>query len=163
MNILVVSNYQLYQDPPSSFVHQLSDACARLGHRVRVVILTALGKTDCFGRKVNYPCRVDKWDAVELVHVSYLSLSNLGDGGFNKKSAVRSVLWNRNQVLGDFRPDIIHAHSLTTSTAVGIALKEKLGIPLVITTHGSDLMILVISSGLNSILSLLSPIRERYS
>ena len=44
MNILVLTNYQLYGDSSSSFVHQQARAYASLGHNVRVLVYTAFGR-----------------------------------------------------------------------------------------------------------------------
>jgi len=141
MNILVISNYQLYADFTASFVHSQAAAYVRLGHRVRVLIPTALGKRDSFGRR---SCRLFTRtckDGVELYYLRYLSLSNLGTNGFHGKSEIFSASRAWNHLFSDFTPDIIHVHALTASMILGSWLKKKLGVPLVVTTHGSDVSI----------------------
>ena len=138
MNILVVSNYLLYQEKSSSFVHQQAAAYARLGHRVRVLILTAFGKPDFFGARGVRRFYRKNCDGIELVPVRYLSLSKLGEKKFNAKSAASAAVSAARRLADDFQPDVIHAHALTTSAAVGAALKQLYNCPLVITTHGSD-------------------------
>lgn len=138
MNILVVSNYHMFDNLSSSFVFRQAAAYSRLGHRVRIIIPTAYGKRDCFGLRTWKPITLKKYEDVEFVFVRFLSLSNFGEQTFNNKSAYFTVSCLLRELLNDFSPDIIHAHALTTSIVVGGCLKKHLNIPLVVTTHGSD-------------------------
>lgn len=139
MNILVVSGNQFYSDFSFSFVHQQAAAYAKLGHRVRVLIRIPYGKRDGFGARSWRPVSLKHRDGVELLYVRYLSLSIYGSNGFNQKSARLAVSAAMGRITGGgFAPDVIHAHALAESTVLGAWLKKKLGVPLVITTHGSD-------------------------
>ena len=137
MNILVVCHYGLYQDLSSSFVHAQAKAYAALGHRVRVVIPIPIGKVDpsgkVFGRNILF--RVE--EGVELCYVRHLSVSKYGTRWFNQAMAFRAVRSVLKKMLRDFRPDVVHAHTLSNAT-VGLFLKNAVGCPLVVTTHGSD-------------------------
>lgn len=137
MNILVVSQYGLYTDFSSSFVHAQAAAYAALGHRVRAIVLTAAGKRDWDGGR--FSARRRERDGVEIYTARYLSLSNFGDKtGVNLVLALRVLRRRAGQLLEGFAPDVIHAHALGVSSEAGAWLKERLGVPMVVTSHGSD-------------------------
>lgn len=138
MNILVVCHYSLYEDLASSFVHNPTREYVKLGHRVRVIVPIAYGKADRAGRKISRPLTRTVADGVELFDLRYVSLSSRGGDGFNHKSAILALQTQLGQILKDFAPDIIHAHTLGFDSSIGAWLKQKLGCPLVVTTHGGD-------------------------
>lgn len=138
MDILVICHYGLYQDCSCSFVHGQVKALAALGHRVRVVIPTPWLKTGVDGKKTGKPLIVRTVDGAELYYVRYLSLSRYGEGGFNARRAAAAIERHRFALLRDFDPAFIHAHTLGFDSDVGAALKKRWGIPLAVTTHGSD-------------------------
>lgn len=138
MNILVVCHYGLYQDFSASFVHNQMKAFAALGHRVRVIIPIAIGKRDWDGARFSGPLHRRDEDGVELFLLRHLSISTYGRGGFNLFWALRSLERELDSILEGFAPDIIHAHTLGADSEIGAWLKRRLGISLVVTTHGSD-------------------------
>lgn len=143
MNILTVCYFSLYKQFSSSFVHAQAAAYAALGHRVRVIVPYAIGKRDWDGIRFSGPIR--RWirDGVEIYLVRYVTLSKYGEKGFNLASAYRTLSGILDKLLDGFVPDVIHAHTLGFVSDVGAFLKERLGVPLVVTTHGSDASILV--------------------
>lgn len=138
MNILVVCHFSLYEDLGASFVHNPVREYVRLGHRVRVIAPIAFGKTDRAGRKISRPLTRTEVDGVDIFDLRYFSLSNRGGDGFNQKSAIFALQTQLGKILKDFTPDVIHAHTLGFDSTLGGWLKEKLGCPLVVTTHGGD-------------------------
>ena len=138
MNILVVCHYGLYEDLSYSFVHNQIREYAALGHRVRVIIPNGLGKTGRGGGRLERPLLISQADGVELYDFRYLTLSRYGQRGFNTASAIAALALQWNQFFSDFRPDVIHAHTLGFDSEIGAWLKRKFNCPLVITTHGSD-------------------------
>lgn len=138
MNILVVCDSGLYAQFGTSFVHAQAAAYAALGHRVRVIVPYAIGKRDWDGKRFSGP--IHRWDrdGVEVYAMRHLSLSNYGIKGFNLASALRVLPRRLDKLLEDFSPEIIHAHALGFDSEIGAFLKERLGLPLVVTTHGSD-------------------------
>lgn len=138
MNILVVCHYGLYRDFGSSFVHAQAKAYAALGHRVRAVVPIAAGKRDWDGKRFSAPLQCREKDGVELCLLRHLSLSNYGKARFNTAAAVRSFRANLGTILDGFAPDVVHAHTLGFDSGIGAWLKGMLGVPLVVTTHGSD-------------------------
>lgn len=138
MNILVVCHYGLYEDLSYSFVHNQIREYAALGHRVRVIIPNGLGKVGRSGGRLEKPLLISLADGVELYDFRYLTLSRYGQRGFNTASAVAAIALQWNQIFSDFRPDVIHAHTLGFDSEIGAWLKRKFNCPLVVTTHGSD-------------------------
>ncbi len=136
MNILTVCHYGLYQTPSNSFVHAQMREYAALGHCVRVLVPIAYGKKDWNGSAVS--CKRRVLDGVELIPLRYLSLSGYGERGFNTRSALWALRCTLKRLLRGFTPDIIHAHTLGFDSAIGAWLKQRLSVPLVVTTHGSD-------------------------
>lgn len=136
MNILVVSRYGLYQSCESSFVHAQAQAYAALGHRVRVLILIPLGKKNWDGKRLSAPLQRVERDGLELYLLRFLSLSNYGEKRFNDTCAIWAVRVYADRLLEGFTPDVIHAHALGLSSEVGAWLKSRLGVPLVVTSHG---------------------------
>lgn len=139
MNILVVCDYGLYLRFSDSFVHAQMVAYATLGHRVRVIVHTAVGKRDWNGNRFSGSIQRRIQDGVEIYFMRHLSLSNFGRRhGINRACALRVLLRHADKLLEGFVPDIIHAHTLGTSSELGVWLKKRLGVPLVVTSHGSD-------------------------
>lgn len=141
MNILVVCHYGLYQDYGSSFVHnQIKEYC-KLGHKTKVIIPIALGKKG-ISNKYFFPLVKKKTvDDVELIYLRYISLSSYGEKKFNVLSAICALNILIKKEIYEFKPDIIHAHTIGFDGRISNYLKKKLGIPSVITTHGSDTII----------------------
>lgn len=140
MNILAVCHFGLYEELSSSFVHNQIREYAAQGHRVRCIVPIPLGKRGRNGSKFGPAVAKTTVDGVEIVDVRYLSLSGRGRRSFNHNSAIAAIRASRRAVLGDFAPDVIHAHTLGLDSRIGAWLKGQLHCPLVVTTHGSDTM-----------------------
>lgn len=138
MKILIVCHVGMYQDLSSSFVHAQAEAYAAQGHTVRAVILNPAGKADRFGHRLFPTVTVGNADGVEMVNMRFISLSNLGERGGNAFFAKQSAWMHFSKIFSEFQPDVIHAHTLGSASALGVWLKKRLHCPLVVTTHGSD-------------------------
>ena len=136
MNILVVCHYGLYEDLSFSFVHAQAKAYTAIGHNVKVLVPVAVAKPDWTGKRLK--AHTFECEGVIIVPVRYVSLSSYGEKRFNMQSVIASIKLQLPTILDGFRPDIIHAHTLGFDSEIGKYLKQKLGIPLVVTTHGSD-------------------------
>jgi len=138
MNILVTSPQGLYQDFSFSFVHNQAKAFAQLGHRVRVILPLAVAKKDAAGKRFGKIVDIRSVDGVEICYVRYLSLGRFGAGRFNGRSAQLTIRLLLRRLLADFKPDVIHGHTLDYGSRIGNCIKEYTGCPLVVTTHGGD-------------------------
>ena len=138
MNILVVAHYQNDNSPTAIFIHAQVLAYRRLGHSVRVAVPIAFGKKDTHGRRLVTGIRQEEIDGIPHYFIHYLSLSKYGEKRFNTATAIRIFRANLRTILDGFVPDVIHAHTLGLDSEIGAWLKESLGVPLVVTTHGSD-------------------------
>lgn len=140
MNILVVCHYGLYQDLTSSFVHNQIREYAALGHNVRVIIPNGIGKKGRYGGRFGPAVRISQADGVTLCDVRYVTLSKRGKKWFNSPSIISAVRLHWKKIMGDFKPDVIHAHTLGLDSELGAWLKARTAAPLVVTTHGGDTM-----------------------
>ena len=137
MNILVIAHYQGDGSPTASFIHDQVKAYRALGHAVMVISPIALGKKGFASHSYTKGGR-EEIDHIPHYYLRYLSLSNYGKKRFNTNSAISTLKRKFSVALGNFRPDIVHAHTLGFDSEIGKWLKQKLGVPLVVTTHGSD-------------------------
>lgn len=138
MNILVVSEFGLYGELSLSFVHNQVREYAAQGHRVRVIIPNGIGKVGRNGGRFEKPLLISQYDGVELFDLRYITLSRFGRKYFNTNSAIAALRLQWNRIFKDFKPDVIHAHTLGFDSEIGAWIKKELGCPLVVTTHGSD-------------------------
>lgn len=138
MRILVVSNYKLYDPVESSFVHHQVKEYVKLGHQVKVLVPIAFGRKDSSNKR-RWSCSYTVvQDGVEIIYLRYLSFSNLGEPYLNQIGLIAAFHYAQYFPLRDFKPDIIHSHTFSTTGSMGAWLKRKLHCPLVVTTHGSD-------------------------
>ena len=141
MKILVVAHYHGDGSPTAIFIHDQMKALVQAGHEVKVLSPIGIGKKDLRGSRFFPILRKETIDGIEHVCLRYLTLSRYGNRHFNHASAIAVLKSCFDSVLGQFRPDVIHAHTLGFNSEIGAFLKEKLGVPLVVTTHGSDTFI----------------------
>ncbi len=139
MNILVVAHYH-YQGicvPTALFVHNQMKEFVKAGHRVRILVPTPMIKTGQDGKRFFPLLYTEVVDGIEHVFMRFPSFSNYGKRtGWNLRSAVWVLNRNLSKILGDFRPDIIHAHKLGINTELASLLRQRFGCPLVFTSHG---------------------------
>ena len=138
MKILVISHFQGEGLPTAVFVFDQARAYREQGAEVLLLIPVPWGKRDYFGRRLNRRYAEAEIDGIHCRFIRYLSLSNPGERGFNAASAIRSIRLVCDRIFSGFSPDLIQAHTLGLDSALGLWLKNKLGCPLVLTTHGSD-------------------------
>lgn len=141
MKILVVAHYQRDGSPCAIFVHDQVKALRAAGNEVRVIVPIAIGKSG-LDHKHFFPA-VKKYviDGIPFVFVRYLSASKYGERGFNTKTAIFALRMQMKNVLEDFSPDMIHAHTLGFDSCLGAFLKHITRCPLMVTTHGGDTFI----------------------
>ena len=136
MKILILSHFSFDDSPHCGFVHEQALALRALGHEVRVISPVVRLKKNV--NQYAYKKRENIVDGIPMYYPRYWSFSNYGRYGLNVFSAFYPVRRVLSRMLADFRPDVIHAHTFAFDGALGARLKEAFGIPLVITTHGTD-------------------------
>lgn len=135
----MIAKYAGNPYPATSYIHDQVRELILQGHKVVVVIPKPYFKD----RTKNKPTgQLINLDGVPYRVVPYLSLSNFGEYHVNNytfsrvvESAVRRLKHEH------FTPQIIQVHTFSAPSYAGLKLQQKLGIPCVITTHGSDLRI----------------------
>lgn len=138
MNILVVAHYQGDGSPTAIFVHEQIRAFIKAGHQVKVIVPIAVGKPGWSNHRFGVSVQRMVIDQIEHNFLRYLSLSSIGENGFNDWSASVALRYQFGKIMGPFIPDIIHAHTIGLDSCIGVWLKKKYHCPLVVTTHGSD-------------------------
>lgn len=142
MKILVIAHYQGDGSPCAIFVHDQVKAYIKQGCEVRVIVPIAMMRKDYYGMRFSADIiHRNIIDGVQYIFIRYISLSNFGDKffDFNTKSVIKAIKKKFDNIIQNYEPDIIHAHTFSIDSNIGIFIKQKLNIPLVITTHGSDL------------------------
>lgn len=141
MKILVIAHFQNDGSPTASFVHDQIKQFRKEGNEVLVIVPIAFLKPDFNKNRVSGIISEITVDGIRHIFVRYLSLSRYGEGHFNSMAAIASIKHNVKKIIEDFSPTIIHAHTIGLDSSIGMWLKSITGCPLIITTHGSDLII----------------------
>ena len=147
MNILVTCSYWYYADFSYSFIHAQAKAYAAAGQRVRVLIPLPLGSHRLPEGAVRVAPGLHRLerDGVEIDYVTALSFSNFGNRragrySLNDRAAIAAFRRLLPVLTRDFQPDVVHAHTLGYGREVGSWLSQRLDCPLVVTTHGGDML-----------------------
>ena len=138
MKILVVAQHQHDGSPTAIFIHDQAKEYFRAGHEVLVIAPVGIAKPDWKGDRFSLRTKSCMIDGIRHVFPRYLTLSRFGARHINTPSAVFLVKKQLKALLNGFQPDVIHAHVLGFGSNIGAMIKEELGCPLVVTTHGSD-------------------------
>ncbi len=135
MNILVIAHYQDDGSPYVSFVHSQTVEYVRQGHRVIVIVPTVVGKRyRHLQKRKHIVC-----DGVSIYYIHSLSFSNYGKYNLNNLCCFAVVDSFIKKILSKHPIDVIHAHTLVFDGYIAVKLKEKYHIPVVITSHGSEI------------------------
>ena len=138
MKILVVAQHQHDGSPTAIFIHDQMKEYVRAGHEVLAIAPVGIAKPDWKGDRFSLRTKSCVIDGIRHVFPRYLTLSRFGARHINTPSAVFLVKKQLKTLLNGFQPDVIHAHVLGFGSNIGAMIKEELGCPLVVTTHGSD-------------------------
>lgn len=138
MNILVLVHYH-YQGinvPTALFVHNQMKAFVQAGHQVRAVVPIAMGKTGEDGRRFGPALLRMDVEGIEHIFLRHWSFSKYGQQGLNTRCAIAALKRHMDDILKNFKPDVIHAHKLGSNTELAALLRDRVGCPLVFTSHG---------------------------
>lgn len=151
MNILIVAHYQGDGFPSAIFIHEQAKAFVVKGCKIRMIVPIPFGKYNEFGsNNKRFGKFIDKKiiDDIEIFFVRYVTFSKFGEKYCNYRNCIKVLGYKMELILQDFYPDVIHAHTLGFDSEIGVWFKQKLGIPLVVTTHGSDTSIPIMNGQL---------------
>ena len=141
MRILLIAHFQAPKWYTTSFIDEQVKAFVQLGHQVRVLVPIAEGKSNNLCPRVSESVvKAVSQDKAEYYAVRYLSLSKYGDRSRNGKNCWKVIEKNWARLVEDFSPDLIYAHTILFDGFLGTMIKKKTGKPLVIATHGGDLV-----------------------
>ena len=140
MNILVMTHSQVKGFITTPFIDDLMRAHVKRGCRVRAIVAVPQGKANRFDKRIGRTIVREEYEGVEYVFVRYISLSRYGGKKFNLHSFTTVLGKHLPEILEGFEPDVIHAHTVLFDGRVGLWLKEKTRAPLVVTTHGGDIV-----------------------
>ena len=144
LRILMMIHRQADNSPYCFYVHEQAKALRDRGHEV--VVISCVGVLPFMDRlrpaQAEVARRTPKYAEVEGIPVYYprvLTMGNAGEkylGGMNLALAALPVA----RKLHRERPfDIVHAHMLPRDGHAGLIVARKLGVPLALTVHGTDI------------------------
>ena len=144
LRILMMIHRQADNSPYCFYVHEQAKALRDRGHEV--VVISCVGVLPMMDKlrpaQAEVARRTPKFAEVEGIPVYYpraLTLGNAGEkymGGMNLALAALPVA----RRLHKQKPfDIVHAHMLPRDGHAGLIVARKLGIPLALTVHGTDI------------------------
>ena len=144
LRILMMIHRQADNSPYCFYVHEQAKALRDRGHEV--VVISCMGVLPMMDKlrpaQAEVARRTPKFAEVEGIPVYYpraLTLGNAGEkyvGGLNLALAALPVA----KKLHKEKPfDIVHAHMLPRDGHAGLIVARKLGIPLALTVHGTDI------------------------
>ena len=145
MKVLVLSHmYPRVDDPISgNFVHY--GACSIRSKGLDVIVFTPLPYVPIFLSRIEKYSRYMKTpfeNCINGIHVFYPRYLRFPGAAFHPFSCytmyygVQGII---KKLIRDFKPHILHAHTATPDGYVGLLLRKKFGIPIVVNLHGSDI------------------------
>ena len=141
LKVLVISRHYLRPGAMTgAVVHRQCVALTRMGHDVSVVC--PIPRFTRNWRTLGKPMKGDLGpvliDGVSVVYLPYYNVPNRLSAGLEVVSLRRSLF----RFIADHKVtpeyDVVHAHFLFPTAAASLAVAKKLGLPLLVTTHGSD-------------------------
>lgn len=140
MNILFISHFQKEGHIITPFIDAQIKGFVELGHNVMVLVPIPLGKRNNLTSRIGHGYEEKEIDGIKYAVVRYITASKYGEKTFNRKNCWKSVKKHLKKITEDFAPDVIYAHTIMLDGYVGVKMKEELGVPAVISTHGGDLV-----------------------
>lgn len=143
MRIAVLAHFQNDETPSCSYVHAQACAYRALGHdvvEIAPVPYLPLGRWLWPGRWALYAQFTGRreFDGVPVYYPRMLSFSSRVSQQVNGYLMYRSALRCLKKLHRQQPFDMLHAHMLEREGYAASLLKKRLGIPAVVTTHGTD-------------------------
>ena len=144
LRILMMIHRQADNSPYCFYVHEQAKALAARGHEV--VVISCVGVLPLMDKlrpaQAEVARRTPEYAEVDGIPVYYpraLTMGNAGEkyiGGMNLAMAALPIA----RKLHREKPfDIVHAHMLPRDGHAGLVVARKLGVPLALTVHGTDI------------------------
>ena len=148
MKVLVISHMypSIFNEVTGIFVHEQVKALVAKGIEVQVVspVPWAPFPINYLSYKWKSYSNIPKRTVYEEINVWHPRYLIFPRSWFFASSGQRMYLGVRElvtKIYRDFQFDLIHAHTLMPDGFAGILVRKKIGIPLIVTIHGSDLLI----------------------
>jgi len=145
LNILMMVHRLEDASPYCFFVHEQARTLAARGHRVTVIScvlcppLASRLRPEAHALDLRTPAR-DRLDGVEIVYPRALSLGDGGDRLFGG-SLMALAAFREAKRMHEAAPfDLIHAHMLPRDGHAALLIGRRLGVPVVLTVHGTDVL-----------------------
>ena len=125
------------------FIHRQAVALKSIGCEVKVIAgipYAPIGLcSNARRRAYRGTPREDRLDGVQVHYSRYLRPPGRHCHGISSYLLYYSVCRMMRSVLAEFRPDVMHAHTVTPDGYAGLLLGQKYGIPTVCSMRGSDI------------------------
>ncbi|MCR4708553.1 MAG: glycosyltransferase [Clostridiales bacterium] len=145
MRILMMIHRQDDASPYCFYVHEQAKALKARGHEVTVISclplppLAARFRPSCVALDRRTP-REAVVDGIPVYYPRCISLGNSGERLFGGQFLARAALPIARR-LHEAKPfDVVHAHMLPRDGHAGLIVSRALGVPLVLTVHGTDVL-----------------------
>lgn len=151
MKILFVNHFPLTGSGSGVYTANLAKSLQRKGHEVAIIFPENRSEYEKYDGIKLYPVffkneeKIENVDQVDMNFPCFTthprSTFNFRDMNEAQRKIYENVFCNKiNEVIKDFKPDIIHAQHIWTLAGISAKCAKEKKIPLVITCHGTDLM-----------------------
>lgn len=152
LRILMMIHRQADNSPYCFYVHEQARALMARGHEV--VVISCVGVMPMMGRlrpaQAEVAARTPKEDMIDGVKVYYprcLTLGNAGEKLLGGRLLAHSALPVARRLHREKPFDVVHAHMLPRDGHAGLIVARRLGVPLALTVHGTDVFRYFIPGG----------------
>lgn len=151
MKILFVNHFPLTGSGSGVYTANLAKSLQRKGHDVAIIFPENRSNYEKYDGIKLYPVffkneeNIENVDQIDMNFPCFTthprSTMNFRDMNEKQRKDYEKVFYNKiNEVIKDFKPDIIHAQHIWTLAGISSKCAKEHNIPLVITCHGTDLM-----------------------
>jgi glycosyltransferase involved in cell wall biosynthesis len=144
LRILMMIHRQADNSPYCFYVHEQAKALAARGHEV--VVISSVGVMPMMERlrpkQAEVADRTPKHavvDGIPVYYPRYLTLGNAGEKLLGGRLLAQAALPVAKKLHKEKPFDIVHAHMLPRDGHAGLLVARALGIPMVLTVHGTDI------------------------
>lgn len=151
MKVLFINHFPLTGSGSGVYTANLAKSLTRKGNEVAIIFPENRENYEKYDNIKLYPVffqNEEKIPNVEQIEMNFPCFTTHPRSTFNfrqmdeeQKKTYEDVFYNKiNDVIQEFKPDIVHAQHIWTLAGVAAKCCKKAKIPLVITCHGTDLM-----------------------